>query len=238
MLLNVDQDTTFQRYLDRMEQRLHARLVPLLTAGIHMQMSRGSLAATNYVNERGEPILIRHYRAIYEDAFDATVDQIEKAARTGKSAFMREQLSYLEREAAKQIQGVSRRNADRVHNVIMAGMRDGKTYQQIARQLNQQIPDLTKGRSARIARTETHNAAMSAIYETAKFKRVPVKSKTWWTAQDNKVRESHAEVHGVTVPFDEPFEVGDSLLMFPGDTSLGAGADEIANCRCSNLFRT
>jgi len=238
MLLNVATDTTFQRYLDRMEQKLHARLVPLLTAGIHLQMSRGSHAAVTYINERGEPILARHYRTIYEDAFDATVDQIEKAARTGKSAFMREQLSYLEREAGRQIQGISRRSADRVHNVIVAGVRDGKTPAQISKALTKQIPNLTKGRSARIARTETHNAAVAAVYETAKFKRVPVKSKTWWTMRDNMVRESHAAVHGVTVPFDEPFEVGDSLLMFPGDTSLGAGVEEIANCRCSPLFRT
>lgn len=31
----------------------------------------------------------------------------------------------------------------------------------------------------------------------------------------------------------EPFEVGNSLMMFPKDHSLGAQVKEIAGCRCS-----
>lgn len=57
--------------------------------------------------------------------------------------------------------------------------------------------------------------------------------KTWVTMQDNKVRETHQEVDGVTIPFDEAFLVGDSELLFPGDDSLGASPEELANCRCT-----
>lgn len=57
--------------------------------------------------------------------------------------------------------------------------------------------------------------------------------KRWITERDNKVRETHAEVNGITIPINEPFVVGDSLMMFPKDTSLNAEMEQIANCRCT-----
>lgn len=57
--------------------------------------------------------------------------------------------------------------------------------------------------------------------------------KTWIDVGDKRERKTHLEVGGITIPINEPFSVGDSLLMFPTDHSLGASADEIVNCRCS-----
>lgn len=57
--------------------------------------------------------------------------------------------------------------------------------------------------------------------------------KKWIDVGDKRERKTHLEVGGTTLPIDEPFSVGDSLLQFPKDTSLGASADEIVNCRCS-----
>lgn len=57
--------------------------------------------------------------------------------------------------------------------------------------------------------------------------------KTWIDVGDKRERKTHLEVSGTTIPINEPFSVGDSLLMFPTDHSLGASADEIVNCRCS-----
>ena len=49
---------------------------------------------------------------------------------------------------------------------------------------------------------------------------------------DEKTRETHAMADGQKVDIDTPFIVGDSLMMFPTDTSLGATPQEIINCRC------
>lgn len=57
--------------------------------------------------------------------------------------------------------------------------------------------------------------------------------KKWIDIGDKKERKTHLEVGGTTLPIDEPFSVGDSLLQFPKDVSLGASADEVVNCRCS-----
>ena len=57
--------------------------------------------------------------------------------------------------------------------------------------------------------------------------------KKWIDVGDKRERKTHLEVGGTILPINEPFSVGDSLLQFPKDTSLGASSDEIVNCRCS-----
>lgn len=57
--------------------------------------------------------------------------------------------------------------------------------------------------------------------------------KKWIDVGDKRERKTHLEVGETILPINEPFSVGDSLLQFPKDTSLGASADEIVNCRCS-----
>lgn len=57
--------------------------------------------------------------------------------------------------------------------------------------------------------------------------------KQWLTMKDEKVRPTHVSVDDTIMPIDEPFVVGDSLMMYPMDTSLGASLSEIANCRCA-----
>lgn len=57
--------------------------------------------------------------------------------------------------------------------------------------------------------------------------------KEWISMRDAHVRKTHAEVDGEVIPIEDTFLVGDSLMKFPKDTSLGASDEEIINCRCS-----
>ena len=59
------------------------------------------------------------------------------------------------------------------------------------------------------------------------------KYKTWKDIGDKRERKTHLEVGGTTVPIRELFAVGNSLMLFPKDTSHGASSKEIVNCRCS-----
>lgn len=56
--------------------------------------------------------------------------------------------------------------------------------------------------------------------------------KRWLTEGDNRVRETHTEVRYTTIPINDYFVVGESLMLFPKDTSMDADAEEIVNCRC------
>ena len=61
--------------------------------------------------------------------------------------------------------------------------------------------------------------------------------KEWRDRADEKVRNSHRHMRGQTVILGQAFRTNSgALLRYPGDSSLGAGYDEIANCRCYLVY--
>lgn len=57
--------------------------------------------------------------------------------------------------------------------------------------------------------------------------------KRWKSYRDERVRADHADIDGQVVDISRPFRVGKYVMMYPKDDSLGAGLEEIVNCRCS-----
>ena len=106
-----------------------------------------------------------------------------------------------------------------------------------------------RGRQQSIAITETQNAA-----ETAKATEAEVLAghrpsivaasaapanvtKEWVTVGDQNVRDSHVLADSQTRDVSKPFSVEGQLLRYPGDTSLGATAANVINCRCSSVVK-
>ena len=83
-------------------------------------------------------------------------------------------------------------------------------------------------RSERIARTEmqaaTNRGALEAYIQSG-----VVDQKVWVATLDDRVRDSHAEANGQTVPLEAPFLVGGESIMAPGEGSPEQGI----NCRCT-----
>lgn len=76
----------------------------------------------------------------------------------------------------------------------------------------------------------------NTVWNTQEYKEavgLGKRHKQWLTMKDEKVRPTHVIVDDTIMPIDEPFVVGDSLMMYPMDTSLGASLSEISNCRCA-----
>lgn len=65
--------------------------------------------------------------------------------------------------------------------------------------------------------------------------------KQWQTMGDSKVRRfprdafDHVTANRQTVGLREPYIVSGQLMMYPGDTSLGASKGNVINCRCVSL---
>ena len=80
----------------------------------------------------------------------------------------------------------------------------------------------------RIIETEAHRDANTAAYEAAK--KAGCKTKTWHTMQDDKVRDTHVYLDGVTIPIDAEFySFRGGSTMFPGQWGI---PEEDINCRC------
>ncbi|GAF75877.1 unnamed protein product, partial [marine sediment metagenome] len=127
------------------------------------------------------------------------------------------------------------------------------TNEQIADKVSKKFVKQSGARSKQIAITETLNSVEGArlieantlIEEGAEVKPEVKPEDTapksllgalirmWQSRKDDRVRPTHVKADGQTVKgTTEPFTVGDSLLMYPGDTSLGADMAEIIGCRC------
>lgn len=87
-------------------------------------------------------------------------------------------------------------------------------------------------RARRIARTEMLSANGAAMLEGYRQSRVVV-GKEWMCSMDSDSRKWHKEANGQVVPVDEPFIVGGEKLMHPGDSSQGASAKNVIQCRCT-----
>lgn len=79
----------------------------------------------------------------------------------------------------------------------------------------------------RVAETDGHRVYNDGGYEGAKDFAT---SKTWETMMDDKVRDPHWELEGVTVGMDDFFEIDGAKAKYPGDF----GVPELdINCRCT-----
>lgn len=90
---------------------------------------------------------------------------------------------------------------------------------------------LSDDRSVLIAENESNSIFNHSDYASA------IKSgktrKRWITERDDRVRKTHAEVNGITIPIEEPFVVGDSLLLYPKDETFLPNPEQTVNCRCT-----
>lgn len=94
----------------------------------------------------------------------------------------------------------------------------------------------SQGRAERIARTEILSAGRAGQYHGDRQSGMVI-GKKWMAAQQERTRRGHREADGQVVAFDEPFYVANGSgqvepLMFPSDTSLGASASNVIQCRC------
>jgi hypothetical protein len=89
---------------------------------------------------------------------------------------------------------------------------------------------LSDDRAAYIAENEANTTGNYIQYRDA-VKQGKTK-KEWVDKKDNRERKTHLEVGGTIIPINQPFVVGESLMMYPKDMTYNPDPDEIVNCRC------
>jgi len=138
------------------------------------------------------------------------------------------------------ITGVTDAAKNQVTSIVRRSMLTGQNLLDVEKQIGSAVD--AKGafksigaRAETIVRTEYRHvlgeAGQAGLREASED--VQGLKKEWLTAEDDRVRESHAEANGQVVGVDEPFIVGGEELMYPGDP---AGSPEnVCNCRCVSI---
>ncbi len=121
----------------------------------------------------------------------------------------------------------------RLESEMITSILKGESIPNMAKRIKSVAEGYLKN-TIRIARTETtrvENSAHQAVGERGKELGFNM-WKRWVATEDGRTRDEHAEADGQEVPIDEPFVVGGEEMMYPGDISLGASAENTINCRC------
>jgi hypothetical protein len=141
-------------------------------------------------------------------------------------------------DCAKKVRGVTETTRNQIRKVIETGVREQYSHKQIAKLLLEQADEITtKNRALMIARTE--NCVGSNMGAMASAKSSGLVLYKQWIARsgDNRTRDAHAGmVDSAPIPMNDLFLVGGEKMSQPGDSSNGAKAHNIVNCRCTVAF--
>lgn len=137
---------------------------------------------------------------------------------------------------AEKVRGMGPDLAQRVTEELTVGAAKGEGSKTLADRLDFVFNELGEHQAERIARTETHGASEAMSHDSANAISAAglEVTKTWINTDDERTRDTHIDAGGQTVPIDQPFLVGDSELMYPGDPD--GPPEETVNCRCSATY--
>jgi len=127
-------------------------------------------------------------------------------------------------------------------NTLANSLARGENVDAIAARVENLDGAFGPARAQRIARTEVITANRAGAYQMGAD--AGCDSKKWMAQMGLRTRPWHRKTNGQQVAYDQPFKVANSKgaiqeLMYPGDRSRGATADNLVNCRCSfNRIKT
>ena len=178
------------------------------------------------------------YRQIFVDFGQATFDELSPRSlaigleRRDFDPWSAEIEKYVNAHVAQEIDYISETTKKKIQSIVLEGEKAGQSSVQIAKAIREVYKGWEEGtdvyRSMRIARTEVHQAAGTAMHESARQSGV-AKEKAWLDAGDDRVRVGHVNNTAQGwIPFDDAYSDG---AMYPGD-----GTDDV-NCRCVEIYR-
>lgn len=154
-----------------------------------------------------------------------------KAAAVLSDVMMAAAKEWLRVNGVRESRKISNASRKNIAEQIRIGMSKGETDEQIAARLTKRYKSLSPARAQTIAWTETHAATNYGSFAAAQASDEPL-AKIWQDTPDDRTRDAHVSAGGQKKPLSSPFLVDGEQLMFPGDTSMGASAENVVNCRC------
>jgi hypothetical protein len=142
-------------------------------------------------------------------------------------------LSAIQRRVTKLSGAVTETTAQQIRDIVTQARLEGVGVGELTRRLRGDVfsTDKNSNRARTIARTETVGALNEGAMLKAKQSGI-FRAKQWVSQRDGRVRDSHRTAEGQGwIPIDQTYNNG---LQYPH--APGAPADEVINCRCSQMF--
>lgn len=130
-----------------------------------------------------------------------------------------DELARSRRANVELIQSIPSQYFDKIDDAIDEHWTEESSFDDLADRI-EEIGDVTESRAALIARDQT--SKMNSSFNRVRQTSIGIQQYEWQTAQDERVRDSHAELDGQTFDWDNP-PVVDGEVANPG---------EPINCRC------
>lgn len=142
-----------------------------------------------------------------------------------------ETIHYAKAETASRVTGlIDKTTLDALNAQLVEGFEAGETIDAIADRVQEVFADASRRRAITIARTETVRSSNFGAMES--MRQAGIQQKMWLSSRDDRVRESHGALDGVTIPVNGQFTspVTGAFAVHPG--AFGVAEDDI-NCRCT-----
>ena len=158
--------------------------------------------------------------------------------KDAQSDFDRLLQQFIDVESFNNANEIAETSIDELRIILGNGLSDGLSNDEIAKSIVDKFEDqLSKSRTIRIVRTETHNALMFANLTSTEILDRDLNLglvKEWVATEDDRTRENHQIANGQTVPLDGLFTVGPDRMKRPGDPNASPG--NVIRCRCALAF--
>lgn len=224
MLRHVGDGTDYESRMERALRETSPRFRAVLRAGY---LRAGEVFSAAVLASAKSTVLVRELKE--EDPY------LDALAR------------FAESQAGRKITRIQATTKKRIRSYIEEALVEAsetgeRSSTLVAAAIKEAYDGMSDGRAYTIARTETHNAALYAMQESARSLEIPGMKKGWVSApNDGRNRDFHLEMNGEEVLLSEKFEVrnpngGVDEMDGPGDTS--APAEQVVSCRCVLVFST
>jgi len=242
-----DQEARFMNRLaaaaaDAVSSRLTSHWTPAEVSVKHLrdpEASRAFVRALDLdellVDDEVDRRLVRDLlRAILQERGQEVIDEL--ASQVVFSSFSQRAEDFVVRKGVRLVTYLNNTTRKELREALLEAIDRHEGYAEVVARVREVFGG-RRANAATIARTETaaaYNYASVEAYEQSGV----VEEKEWLTAQDDAVREAHAEIDGQVVGLDETFTMtGDDGGLydaeFPGDPALPP--DLSINCRCTVL---
>ena len=207
------------------------------------QMADTLAADMSKTNQIAASVINGHLPEVYAVNHNYGTYEIEKGSKINTQytlydaqtveRLVRDKPDLIPRKAAVNVPKDEQWNKQHINSAVLQGILQGKSNDDIAKELATTITTMSHTSAIRNARTMTTSAENGGRIDSYKrAEKMGIKMMQVWVATlDDRTRHEHRQLDGQKRKVGEPFEVEGEKIFFPGDPSADPAL--VYNCRCT-----